>query len=257
MLFENFNSVLTAAKKNMAGKDDRRFAAEAYARYIKGLKSPGNKDAMLMYRVPSVIVKDVKPGNFYTYFKDSSLHGKWKSTDDNKLAGNFSDPMPIVLWLGYITVNNSTNGVTKKTSYGIALDMNLVPPMPFGPHRLVMFNRMSPILSALFLANANKAYNKWAYPQNIAAWKSMNVLSTTDADLAKGLDRFCTFMGMPLPPPNLMIIKQEEIKNLLAIDWSEILNGYIGYDIQATRQDSSVLSTGLYGEERETQGSSR
>jgi len=217
---------MIAIKKNMAGKDDRRFAQEAYVRFMKGVKNPGGKDSMLLYKLPSARIKDIKAGNFYTYLKDSSIHGKWKSTNDDKLTGNFSDPMPIVLWLGYITVENKIEGVIRKTSYGIALNMNLVPPMPFSPHRLVMFNRMAPLLSAMFLANSNKNYMKWPYPQNIGAWKSMSILSTDDPDLAKGLDKFCKLMRMPLPPPNLMIIKQDEIRNMLAFDWSEIFNIY-------------------------------
>ena len=226
MIFESYKSVIDAVKKNVVEKDEIRFAKDARARFDKGL--------MLTHKIQGARIRDIKPGNFYIYDKDSSKHGNWKSVNDDKLTGNFSDPKPMVLWLGYITVKRTINRADRQFQYGVALNMNLVPP----PLRFIMFNRMITLLSGIFKYNNGKAYGKWVYPSSIPMWKSWGIMPNDNPDLAKGLSVFCSRMGMPMPPPNLMLIDQDEIRNLQAIDWSELFNLYYLIDARNIKYGS-------------------
>ena len=211
MLFESFDTILKAAKKNMHGKDDRRFATESLANFKSG--------KMLTYKVGSggfIDVRQIKPGNFYTYVKKEDAHRNSKSP--------FSDRTPVVLWLGYILVDREENGVKKSMPFGLAIDLNLVPPMPYGPHRLLLFNRLAWLFSDMFAVNAGKKYSEWKPPKN--QMKLRMLLDGNKPDLAIVLRKFCMLTGLPLPPPNIMVVSPNEITNLKAIDWTEILNLY-------------------------------
>lgn len=225
-IFNNFDEIMSFAKKNF-GKNDKKLADESFSRFRKG--------EMKMYKVQdsgNINAAMIKPGCFYTYIKNDSMHSKFNSIDESKsliqrptIGGKketFSDKWPLIFWLGHVTVDKVINGVNRKEQYGVAIDLNLVPRIL----RLVLFDRLSLILSQMYSVNIGKTYGAWKMA------KGVEILlkgddgngNSSKRNLAESQAYLSNLINSPIPIPCLMVIREDEVNYMKAIDWSELFN---------------------------------